>query len=470
MNRLLARAGFVCALANVCLSATMTFGDDFRLQLRTVESKPDGTARHQLSEPLVWNPQETAVIVCDVWDYHHSINAVRRLEEMLPRMNALLLAARQQGATIIHAPSDCMPAYETHAARVRAKNTPETRLPTHIASWCSRIPSEETPESFYPIDQSDGGEDDDPLEHTQWAEQLQALGRNPNMPWKSQSPAIAIDAEQDYISDRGDEVWNILQHRKIQHVMMLGVHTNMCVLGRPFGLRQLVAQKIDVALIRDLTDCMYNPQRWPYVDHFTGNDLVVSYVEQFICPTFTSDQILGGLPVQFKGDRRPTRNVISVRPTKASEWTVGRFDEHSLALRSLGDNQQARQQGWLRCSLRFSEGALAEPASLHVAGAVKGAWLNGKPLDARSSKNGASAFQIPSDKTFGNEDPNLLVLQFELAGSSGIALAPPVLQTSKATMDLNGKWEAKFGASDSANNIPLPAKFGMKPDVFYTFP
>ncbi len=42
-------------------------------------------------EVATWQPEQTAVIVCDVWDYHHSINAVRRLEEMLPRLNALLV-------------------------------------------------------------------------------------------------------------------------------------------------------------------------------------------------------------------------------------------------------------------------------------------------------------------------------------------------------------------------------------------
>lgn len=39
------------------------------------------------------------------------------------------------------------------------------------------------------------------------------------------------------------------------------VHTNMCVLGRPFGLRQLSRLGKNVALVRDLTDTSAPPSR-----------------------------------------------------------------------------------------------------------------------------------------------------------------------------------------------------------------
>ena len=109
-----------------------------------------------------WRPGETAVIVCDVWDAHHCLNAVRRIEEMAPRMNELLEAARSRGVLIIHAPSDCMASYEKHPARLRAKQAPMApNRPPDIGKWCYRIPAEE--KSRYPLDQEDGGEDDDPV-------------------------------------------------------------------------------------------------------------------------------------------------------------------------------------------------------------------------------------------------------------------------------------------------------------------
>jgi hypothetical protein len=47
-----------------------------------------------------------------------------------------------------------------------------------------------------------------------------------------------------------------------------------------------------VALVRDLTDAMYNPARPPYVSHAEGTRLVVEYIEKFWCPTVASRGLL----------------------------------------------------------------------------------------------------------------------------------------------------------------------------------
>jgi hypothetical protein len=65
----------------------------------------------------------------------------------------------------------------------------------------------------------------------------------------------------------------------------------MCVLGRPFGIRQMVGLGKNVALMRDLTDTMYNPERAPKVSHFAGTNLVIEHVEKYWCPSFTSTDI-----------------------------------------------------------------------------------------------------------------------------------------------------------------------------------
>ncbi len=459
MNRTL-----ILAMIQFALVTSTGEASDFQLVKRTVARDSNGNLAHELSKPIAWKPETTAVILCDVWDYHHSINAVRRLEEMLPRMNELLKEARRRGATIIHAPSDCMPTYEKHAARLRAVNTPKTELPKDIASWCSRIPSEEAKQSmYYPIDQSDGGEDDDPEEHRQWAAKLMSLGRNPAMPWKAQSPGIEIDAEKDYISDRGDEVWSILKDRHIEHVILLGVHTNMCVLGRPFGLRQMAAQKMDVVLVRDLTDCMYNPKRWPYVDHFTGNDLVVAYVERYVCPTITSDQILSGQALRFANDKRPVRDVISIPDNKPNAWQLARLEGGNLAQLQAKDGAVM-----VRCAVRFPLGSLEQPGALEVPLQVTGAWLNGKPLEMRVTDTKTKEYQIPKDLTYGNDDANLLVLQIGVAGIGNDSVMTPRVKTNRGNTMLNGNWEMKAGFAEADRSIPLPAKFGMSPEVFYS--
>lgn len=247
-----------------------------------------------------WAAKQTAVIVCDMWDAHHCLNAVRRENELVPRMEEFLKKARSQGALIIHAPSSCMEPYKDHPARKRAQAAPKAAtLPKDIGEWCRKIPAED--KGKYPIDQSDGGEDDDPKEHAEWHAKLKAMGRNPHAPWKSQHAGITI-TDDDAISDSGVEIWNLLEQRGITNVMLVGVHTNMCVLGRPFGLRQMSKNGKNTVLVRDLTDTMYNPKMPPMVSHFEGTRLIVEHIEKYVCPTITSTQLLGGKEFRFKGD------------------------------------------------------------------------------------------------------------------------------------------------------------------------
>ena len=252
-------------------------------RLRTAQA--DGSFRVE-EKGETWQGPQTAIIVCDVWDAHHCLNAVRRGDEMAPRMNQVVEEARKRGAWIVHAPSSCMDWYKNHAEGKLAMEAPTAaNLPNEISKWCTKIPAEE--KGIYPIDQKDGGEDDDPEEHRLWHERLAGMGRNPKSPWKYQTSAIKIH-DGDAISDSGVEIWNLMEQRGIKNVVLLGVHTNMCVLGRPFGLRQLSKNGKNVVLMRDMTDTMYNPERWPYVTHYVGTDLIVEHVEKFVCPTITS--------------------------------------------------------------------------------------------------------------------------------------------------------------------------------------
>lgn len=276
---------------------------DYEMRLcKRVEEQP---GKFRLVETVErWKPAETAVIVCDMWDLHHCKNAVKRVGEMAPRMNALLKEARKRGSLIVHAPSSCMNFYKDHPARRRAQSAPEAgNVPEGINEWLTWLDEREK-KAGYPIDHSDGGEDDDPQEHAEWEEQLREMGKNPRAPWTRQVGLLEIDGEKDAITDNGTENWNLLEKHGIKNVILVGVHTNMCVLGRPFGLRQMAKNGKNVVLMRDLTDTMYNPEMAPRVSHFRGTDLVVEHIEKYVCPTVTSDQILGGAPYRFGSDPR----------------------------------------------------------------------------------------------------------------------------------------------------------------------
>lgn len=418
-----------------------------------------------------WKPEETAIVVCDVWDFHHCLNAVRRLEQFAPRLNNVLTKARKQGVTIIHSPSDCMDAYADHPARRRATQAPVSPvLPHDVKSWCSLIPAEERAE--YPVDQSDGGEDDDPEEHVVWAAKLQAMGRNPGMPWKSQNKLITIDEHKDYISDRGDEVWNVLEQRGIRNVILTGVHLNMCVLGRPFGLRQMARNGKNVVLMRDMTDTMYNPKSWPFVTHQHATSLVVSHVERFVCPTITSDQIVGGEPFRMKtvGDASPDPSPTMA--TSAEEYSrrwVNMTVPGSWVEQSNGLLNGYAGSGWYRCVIRVPnewltsnlQSDLQSDLRLQIPDAanLKG-WLNGQPLES-----GRDSMTVPRDAVE-VDDFNLLVIHSP--GAKHQLRTTPVLTSGKRKLKLAGRWQFRTGENESFANMPLPAKFGGSTDIVFS--
>lgn len=273
-------------------------GPSLNLSQRSRVAKGDG--HEVVIRPATWEAKQTALIVCDMWDTHTCLNAVRRVEELAPRMNQVLEKARGLGVLIIHAPSSCMDHYKDHPARKRAQAAPKAaNLPKDIHLWCREIPAET--KGKYPLDQTDPC-DANPVEQKAHAQRLQELGRKPNAPWVRQIDVLKIH-DEDAISDSGVEIWNLLEQRGITNVILVGVHTNMCVLGRPFGLRQMAKNGKNTVLMRDMTDTMYNPARWPNVSHFQGTELIVEHIEKFVCPTITSDQLLGGEPFRFKGDR-----------------------------------------------------------------------------------------------------------------------------------------------------------------------
>jgi nicotinamidase-related amidase len=261
--------------------------DALKLTLRSLAETAKGRGQYQVAQQDArWDPRKTAAIVCDMWDKHWCAGATGRVGEMAPRMNDLLKALRLRGVLIIHSPSDTMKFYEQHPGRKLALSAPAVEPRVPLKGWCHL---DKAREGALPIDDSDGGCDCQPMCKT---------GRA----WQKQIAALEI-AGGDAIADNR-EAYYLLRQRNVENVLIMGVHENMCVLGRPFGIRQLVTQGLNVALVRDLTDTMYNPRAKPFVDHFTGTDLVTWHIEKHWCPTVTSDQVLGGQPFRFAADRR----------------------------------------------------------------------------------------------------------------------------------------------------------------------
>ena len=214
---------------------------------------------------------ETALVLCDVWDRHWCRGANERLAKLLPQINKVVRGARAQGVMIIHAPSEIVDFYQDSPARKRVL----------LASPVEPPPNLPHPDPPLPIDASDGGADTD-----------DNFGAENEPVWTRQHPLIVIDDDRDAISANGRELYSFYQQRGIKNIICLGVHANMCILNRSFAIKQMVHWGFTVALIRDLTDSMYNPAQPPYVNHAEGTQLVVEFIEKFWCPTVLSGMFL----------------------------------------------------------------------------------------------------------------------------------------------------------------------------------
>ncbi len=277
----------VFTIAMITCLTTTARAETLTLHTRSQVSDNSGGQPRYLTttETRSWKAEETAIIVCDMWDKHWCEGATKRVSEMALHMNTVIRQARNKGVLIIHCPSSVVDYYKDTPMRKLAQQAPpiDTALP--LKRWAYLDPSREPP---LPIDDSDGGCDCDPPCTTRQA-------------WSRQIDTIEIQPG-DAITDNA-EAFYLMKQRGIRNVIVMGVHMNMCVLGRPFSIRQMVYQGQNVVLMRDLSDTMYNHRQSPYVDHFDGNRLVTMHIERYWCPTITSTDITGKPAFRFAADK-----------------------------------------------------------------------------------------------------------------------------------------------------------------------
>ncbi|MDR3701753.1 MAG: isochorismatase family protein [Candidatus Sulfopaludibacter sp.] len=209
---------------------------------------------------------KTAVLICDMWDKHWCTGATGRVNGLVAKMAPFVESARKRGIQIIHAPSETMDFYRDAPQRKRILAVPGIEPPTPLSLFDPPLPIDdtrggcETPDRFYKA-------------------------------WTREHPGLRIDAS-DVISDNGTEIYSFLRERGIGTLLVMGVHTNMCVLNRTFAIKRMTALGIRCILVRDLTDAMYNPEDPPHVSHDAGTQLVIEYIEKYWCPTTTSADLL----------------------------------------------------------------------------------------------------------------------------------------------------------------------------------
>jgi nicotinamidase-related amidase len=195
--------------------------------------------------PTRLDPTKTAIVVIDMWNSHWCMTAAQRVGAMVPRMNRTLDAARRAGMTVVWNPSDVVTAYSGYPQYERAMAV-EHR---HAPEVCEGIAAKFTARS--------GG--------CLCGPGLECHG---NYGWDAMHPDLVID-DNDFFSASTDEIYSLLTERGITTIIYMGVHTNMCVFGKPGAMSPMWQAGFDCILARDLNDAFttYQPE-----DGYTPDD------------------------------------------------------------------------------------------------------------------------------------------------------------------------------------------------------
>ncbi len=212
------------------------------------------------------DPSRIGVIAVDVWNYHWCKTATMRVDAFVPRINKALEAARSMGMTVMLCPSDVVDNYVGFPQREAVFALPTVPVPEVMKVTCPAVPDA-------------GG---------------CACGRERcggNYGWDGMHPDLKI-GKNDWMPDTQAEVYAICQQRKLTHLIYVGFHTQVCLLGKPMGLRAMKSAGLQCVLARDMTDAHpgYDPAR-----NFTpdlNTEQVVEHFEKHLAPTIHFQNVL----------------------------------------------------------------------------------------------------------------------------------------------------------------------------------
>jgi hypothetical protein len=205
------------------------------------------------------DPAKVGVIAVDVWNFHWCKTATMRVDAIVPRMNKALDAARELGMTVMLCPSDVVDNYVGYPQRERIFALPKTPVPKVMDVTCPPVPDA-------------GG---------------CACDRERcavNYGWDGMHPDLRI-GENDFMPDTQAEVYAICKQYGLTHLIYVGFHTQVCLLGKPMGLRAMKSAGLQCVLARDMTDAHpgYDPIRKFTPDLNTAQ--VVEHFEKHLAPT-----------------------------------------------------------------------------------------------------------------------------------------------------------------------------------------
>ncbi len=231
----------------------------------TLQTRDPATGQVILTKERI-DPKRVGVVAVDVWNFHWCKTATMRVDAFVPRIDRALEAARDLGMTVMLCPSDVVDNYVGFPQRESVLALPGIEVPKAVDVSCPPVPDA-------------GG---------------CACGRERcagNYGWDGMHPALRIGAD-DLMPDTQAEVYAICQQRGLTHLLYVGFHTQVCLLGKPMGLRAMKAAGLRCVLARDMTDAHpgYDPSRGFTPD--LNTEQVVAHFEKHLAPTIQLEEEL----------------------------------------------------------------------------------------------------------------------------------------------------------------------------------
>lgn len=213
--------------------------------------------------------RRVAVVVVDVWNYHWCKTAAMRVDAFVPRINKALAVARELGMPVFLCPSDVVDNYVGHPQREAVFNLPDIYVPAVVNVTCPPVPDA-------------GG----------CACGAERCGVNYG--WDGMHPGLVIGPD-DWMPDTQAEVYALCVRYGLTHLVYMGFHTQVCLLGKSMGLRAMKSAGLECVLARDMTDAHpgYDPSR-----DFTpdlNTEMVVEHFEKYLSPTIHMQEELAKL-------------------------------------------------------------------------------------------------------------------------------------------------------------------------------
>lgn len=234
---------------------------------------------HDLVTTRYFKPEETALVLVDCWDRHYLKSYLERTDQIIrEKIVPVVQACHQAGITVVHAPS---PAQAKRYPQWLRYAGDEELFANHTAPPAQP----EWPPQDFRVRSGD---------YQQFAKPQGAVVQAWRVIEADQRKIVPeLEPQEDeFVIATGRQLHRLLRHRKILHLIYVGFATNMCVVGRDYGMRAMQQRGYNVLLLRD---CTTGIEAYDTVEGLALTRAAILEVEMLLGFTSTSDALIAGV-------------------------------------------------------------------------------------------------------------------------------------------------------------------------------